>query len=427
MDDQKWLKDIDRKMADYEASPPKNLWEDIEKSLEKDAIIKHRAQNIVPKAVKWAAAAVLAGAVVLGGSLWVDKGQGEGAQRPMVAAHGTHARAHSSCQEADEAKTIGDAMPAPLVAIAGRPGRQAVASVLPDGEPATMGEDEGAPAANTSDAHHEERQEAITPGKGDNAQREHDTRPGAPASWQSGPLSAVRNAAASRVSLSLTASNFLNATNRQDGYGELVAGTVWKDDVSLGGDNPGDGDAMEGVILGNKGNDVYTKKKHRQPVKVGLSVNYQINRRLSVGTGLVYSYLSSDLVSGTDNYNYSTKQTLQYVGVPLTLSYALFQGRHWSVYGTGGGMAEKCVKGNSTTDYVVNGKVENTQRDKVGESRLQYSVNAAVGVQVKMTGNVGVYVEPGISYHFDNHSDVTNIYKDTPLNFSLGMGIRYSF
>lgn len=88
---------------------------------------------------------------------------------------------------------------------------------------------------------------------------------------------------------------------------------------------------------------------------------------------------------------------------------------------------EKLVKGKSTTDFTVNGKEETPQNDDVKEKKLQYSVNAAVGVQANVADHVGLYIEPGISYHFDNHSDVTNIYKDTPLNFSLGLGLRYSF
>ena len=39
---------------------------------------------------------------------------------------------------------------------------------------------------------------------------------------------------------------------------------------------------------------------------------------------------------------------------------------------------------------------------------------------------VGVYLEPGVSYYFDNGSDVRTIYKDKPFNFNLNLGVRFT-
>lgn len=430
MDNHNLIKDIDRKMAGYKMQPPENLWDDIEKSLKNDGVIKQHAYNS-PKTVRWAAAAVFAGAIVLGGSIWMGIVHDEDMPHPIASVHRTSTHGLSSCHETNDVKFTSNAISTHVVAVVDKTVRQEEVPVLSDKETEKLTEVgfssyENENKANSEANHEVERVPSVT-NDDENVHKKHGVRPSTPSLWNATQDFVARNEATSHFNISLLASNFLNATNREEGYGELVAGTVWKDDSSLGGSSSENDDVMEGVILGNKDSDVYTKKKHRQPVKVGLSVNYQINKRLSIGTGFVYSYLSSDLTSGTDDYNYTTKQTLQYVGVPLNLTYTMFQGKHYSVYGTGGGMAEKCVRGNSTTDYIIKGKVENTQHDKISESRLQYSVNAAVGIQIKMTENVGFYMEPGISYHFDNHSDVTNIYKDTPLNFSLGLGIRYSF
>lgn len=48
-------------------------------------------------------------------------------------------------------------------------------------------------------------------------------------------------------------------------------------------------------------------------------------------------------------------------------------------------------------------------------------------MQLDITRHIGVYIEPGISYYFDNNSDVRNIYKDRPLNFNLNIGLRFTF
>lgn len=433
MDKQKFTNDIDRKMAGYEMAPPERLWEDIEQSLARRSaagpVAKQRSRM-----ARWAAAAV-AVAAVTGGSLWYAMQPGGHTDPVASVAQGQHVSSVSSLHEAEAAQPTA-ASSTTLLAVAdlsrhapaARPA--AATTVSPSHADPESRPTEAAPSAAESEAaqaHDTPQRQPDGNGSG-SASRHSGHRADTPSLWNDYTPAATRRTDNNRFSLTLAAANFLNASNQQNGYGELVAGTIWKDDNDdNAGNTPGTADAMNEVILGNKGNDVYTKKKHRQPVKIGLSVNYRLTRRLTVGTGVVYSYLSSDLVSGSDNYNYTTRQQLQYVGVPLQLSYTLWQRKHWNVYATGGAMAEKCVKGRSETDYVVDAKVQSTQHDRLSENRLQYSVNAAAGLQVNATDHIGFYLEPGISYHFNNHSHITNIYKDTPFNFSLGVGVRYSF
>ena len=40
---------------------------------------------------------------------------------------------------------------------------------------------------------------------------------------------------------------------------------------------------------------------------------------------------------------------------------------------------------------------------------------------------MGVFVEPGMSYYFDDGANIQTIYKEKPLNFNLNMGIRLTF
>lgn len=39
---------------------------------------------------------------------------------------------------------------------------------------------------------------------------------------------------------------------------------------------------------------------------------------------------------------------------------------------------------------------------------------------------VGVYVEPGLSYYFDDGTDIKTIYKDKPLNLNLNFELRFT-
>lgn len=157
---------------------------------------------------------------------------------------------------------------------------------------------------------------------------------------------------------------------------------------------------------------------HDLPIKVGVSVRYNIDDRWSLTSGVNYSYLHSTFTIDGDNGNRGD-QKLRYIGVPLTASYNIWQNKQMKVYVAAGGAAEKLLKGNRSKS--ITGSDGDT---KVSEKRLQWSVQAAAGVEYNITPSAGLYLEPGVSHHFDNHSDVVNIYKDKPWNFSLNFGFR---
>ena len=57
----------------------------------------------------------------------------------------------------------------------------------------------------------------------------------------------------------------------------------------------------------------------------------------------------------------------------------------------------------------------------------QFSLQLAVGAQVKFGKNFGLYVEPGAAYYIDDKSSLYTIRKEHPLNFNLQVGVRYRF
>lgn len=88
---------------------------------------------------------------------------------------------------------------------------------------------------------------------------------------------------------------------------------------------------------------------------------------------------------------------------------------------------EKCVSGRSRTEYIIGGSTVSTKTEDVMVRQLQWSVNASAGLQLNLSRHVGLYVEPGVSYAFDNGSDVETIYSKHPVNFDLTVGFRFSF
>lgn len=190
-----------------------------------------------------------------------------------------------------------------------------------------------------------------------------------------------------------------------------------------------DKDSKASAIVYNQP-EVQEEYSHKIPVKVGLTARYNITGRLGVETGLTYSILSSSVKIGNSETgkNWSAgSQTLHYLGIPLNISFNILNSRYVNIYVTGGGMMEKSISGSIKTDEYVDGKFDRTLTTNISPKGLQWSVNAAAGVQANILPQLGFFVEPGVSHHFKNGSRVRSIYTDKPTDFSLGFGLRYSF
>ena len=225
--------------------------------------------------------------------------------------------------------------------------------------------------------------------------------------------------AAARWTLSTSATTGMGASSVTNSTATYVE-AVGPDDV-MWADNP-----QLGIGIFNQGKSVKTEYKHRLPVRVGINVAYRLTDRLSVESGVSYTRLSSDMKDGTKNNYSSSSQKLDYIGVPLNVKYRAFGYRRLSVYASAGLLTEKCVSGKTTHEYVISGEKKKHEAEDVAAKPWQLSVNAALGAQFDVLRNVGVYVEPGVSYYFDDRSPLSTIYKEKPLNFNLNLGVRYT-
>ena len=154
--------------------------------------------------------------------------------------------------------------------------------------------------------------------------------------------------------------------------------------------------------------------KHHAPVSVGLQVAFGIAPRLSLSTGLVYTRTSSDFYPYAPSSSYNVHQ----VGIPVGLNYEFWQSGGFHAYVMAGAEADYNVKNDTEEEGV---KKENAKRD-----RVQFSGKASLGAQYDITPKVGLYIEPGAKYYFDNGSHVENTFKDKKLNFNLQFGLRFN-
>ena len=143
---------------------------------------------------------------------------------------------------------------------------------------------------------------------------------------------------------------------------------------------------------------------HYQPMRFGLSLRYRITDRWSIESGLSYTRLSSDISTTVDGVTTVTEQHLNYIGLPLNISYELWKSNHFGLYVTAGGTIEKSLD----------------------TSPWQFSLNGAVGAEYKLTDFFSLYAEPGLGYYFKDGSTTPTIYQDRPLNINLSFGLRFN-
>jgi hypothetical protein len=143
---------------------------------------------------------------------------------------------------------------------------------------------------------------------------------------------------------------------------------------------------------------------HHQPVRFGLSLRYRLNDRWSVESGLSYTRLSSDITTTVDGMTTITEQHLNYIGLPLNISYDLLKSNHFELYITTGSTIEKSLD----------------------TSPWQFSLNGAIGAEYKLTDIFSLYAEPGFGYYFPDGSNTPTINQDRPLNLNLSFGLRFN-
>lgn len=163
--------------------------------------------------------------------------------------------------------------------------------------------------------------------------------------------------------------------------------------------------------------DIKEKTRHNMPLSFGLTASYRLTDRWSLSSGAVYTIATSSFEHGTSGSVSTDEQTLHYIGIPVNASYEVWGNSMLKTYVTAGAQADFNVAAKVDTD----GHSSDMRKD-----RVQMSVGGGLGLQLNFVKQVGIYVEPGVKYYFDNGSSVQNVFKEHPCNFSLQVGLRYN-
>ena len=161
--------------------------------------------------------------------------------------------------------------------------------------------------------------------------------------------------------------------------------------------------ASNSFLNNSKGVIMQKEYVHDLPLSFGLNARYWLSDRLSVESGLEYSYLHSRL----DDIH----TVMHFAGIPLRVDYSLFNAGPVEFYTGIGGKVEKCLKAS------LGGM-------RVKERDLQWSGSFNVGARSRLSKNAWIYFQPDISYYFTRTS-LTSYRTENRLGLNLRAGILF--
>lgn len=431
MSNQDWTSKLQEQLADYQESVSHDLWAGIEQSLAHSETGK-KARIVYFK--RWSAAAAAVALLGIGGSYVylhqedVEKGNLQLASHAVSPSHVVSADLQSA---ASVSAAVSQSAPSHAVSA----DLQSTASQSKMGNTLVEeSENEISLLAENSDP-----AEAVSEDKATDSSTDHKTLTRSTdhkvltrstdhhaAAYASQSYHFEKNEEVSGWSMQLYAENLTPSlggvnSDASGGYNDFSYGTMAEPMPGVIPDPTAGGIYGEEYLLASY-KAIQRKQqvnaKHHAPVSVGLQVAFGIAPRLSLSTGLVYTRTSSDFYPYAPSSSYNVHQVLHYVGIPVGLNYEFWQSGGFHAYVMAGAEADYNVKNDTEEEGV---KKEDAKRD-----RVQFSGKASLGAQYDITPKVGLYIEPGAKYYFDNGSHVENTFKDKKLNFNLQFGLRFN-
>ena len=412
-----WTQRLRDHLADIEAPVPDDLWEKIEARLPKEVAspTPKKEARIVPLWARWAAAAVIVGGLVIlwnvKSGIWNENSllSSKSETTKKTSAEKTPALMKSKkSEESESSESIEQGVKAPALLAEEMPMESEKKVEETPLVPVSSEEKPNEPILPVSSE--EKSNESIQPISSEKKPNDSEKSPENVIRELNQKIAAYKQRRSGSATINLYASNgFGNQSYRN---GVLMSQELLSNyDYYRNPDSHGTRVGNSPVYLANH----EERQNFYQPISFGLSVNIPISSKFSVSTGVVYTRLSSDFTSIANSLVYERQQKLHYVGIPLTVLYNVWQWHGLNVYATAGGQADFNVKAYMTT--------EGTET-KLEKDNLQWSVNAALGVQYNFIPQLGIYVEPGIKHYFDNGSHIQNYFKHRPTNFNLQIGLR---
>ncbi len=165
---------------------------------------------------------------------------------------------------------------------------------------------------------------------------------------------------------------------------------------------------------------------HSRPKTFGLSINKQLSPKWTFGTGITYTRLKSEFESEYNRARLVKTQKIDYVGIPLRLTYQVWSKGRFNAYTTGGVTFEVPVHSSLDKKYIITSDSSYTLKGDI-KPRSQWSVNLGIGVQYKLFKPFSLYIEPNMFYYFRNGSSLETYRTEHPFIITVPFGLRLTW
>ena len=209
----------------------------------------------------------------------------------------------------------------------------------------------------------------------------------------------------------------------------------WSDYAAFLAENPDDGRSHSRSIIMNialnnanqpSTDKIVRKSHHYMPISFSMALKYKLNHRFALETGLSYSRLKSEFEMGSNGNTINEQQTIHYLGIPVKGIYNIYNRKTWSFYGSLGLSIEIPVHTPLNTSYYLHGVLETTEKTTI-RAPWQWSVGTGLGLQYNFTPNIGLFAEPSLQYYIPTGTQIQTYRTEHPFNFSLPLGIRFTW
>lgn len=182
------------------------------------------------------------------------------------------------------------------------------------------------------------------------------------------------------------------------------------------------GGTFMGPVMANQ--EVASKLEHQMPTTMGLTVSYALNHWLALESGLLYTSLTSHSESAGALSRYEVRRSMEYLGVPLALSFNVVNFNRLGFYGRVGLTGELSIAANDR--FYLDGKSNKTE-SLIVDRPFTLSLDAAAGVNVALVGSVNLFGEVGCSYWNAPDGYPENYRTIHPLSLSTRFGLKFMF
>ena len=180
-------------------------------------------------------------------------------------------------------------------------------------------------------------------------------------------------------------------------------------------DHPTDGNGSLGEVA-----------QHYRPKTFGLSINKQLSPKWTFGTGITYTKLKSEFESEYHKARLVKTQKIDYVGIPLQLTYRIWSKGRFNAYTTGGVTFEMPVHGSLDKKYIITSDSSYTLKSDI-KAHYQWSMNLGIGVQYKLFKPFSLYLEPNMFYYFRNSGSLETYRTEHPFIITVPFGLRLTW